>query len=108
MSADSSPPIAATAEQPPTLKASATRRAIDRPSTTTSALSLPIRRLAPPHSTAPSMRPTPDTLAARILEAEHSIYPEALRRVAAGEAVIDGDVVRMKNAGPPGPALISP
>lgn len=51
---------------------------------------------------------TPDALAARILEAEHRIYPEALRRVAAGEAVIDGERVQMKNAGPPGPALISP
>ncbi len=28
---------------------------------------------------------TPDTLAARVLEAEHRLYPAALRRVAAGE-----------------------
>jgi phosphoribosylglycinamide formyltransferase-1 len=32
---------------------------------------------------------TPDTLAARVLEVEHKIYPAALRRVAEGSARID-------------------
>ena len=38
---------------------------------------------------------TPETLAARVLEIEHRIYPEALRLVAAGAVVIDGSVCRI-------------
>src|SRR5712671_3293401 len=33
---------------------------------------------------------TPDTLAARILEAEHRIYPDALRLVAGGQIRLEG------------------
>lgn len=33
---------------------------------------------------------TPDTLAARILEAEHRIYPEAVRLLLAGAVVVEG------------------
>jgi phosphoribosylglycinamide formyltransferase 1 len=33
---------------------------------------------------------TPDTLAARIIEAEHELYPQALRLVAGGQAVLTG------------------
>ncbi len=36
---------------------------------------------------------TPETLAARILEAEHRVYPAALRLVAAGQARCDGEKV---------------
>ena len=32
---------------------------------------------------------TPSTLAARVLEREHVIYPETLRRIAMGEVVLD-------------------
>jgi phosphoribosylglycinamide formyltransferase-1 len=35
-----------------------------------------------------------ETLAARILEEEHRIYPEALRRLAAGRVRVDGRVTR--------------
>jgi phosphoribosylglycinamide formyltransferase-1 len=34
---------------------------------------------------------TPDRLAARVLEAEHRIYPAALRLVAAGQAHCEGE-----------------
>lgn len=34
---------------------------------------------------------TEETLAARVLEAEHRIYPEALRMVAAGEVRVEND-----------------
>lgn len=39
---------------------------------------------------------TPDTLAARVLEQEHVIYPRALARVAAGKVVVDGNRVLAK------------
>ena len=50
---------------------------------------------------------TPDTLAARVLEAEHRVYPYALGLVASGQAVLDGTRVRIADdrACPP---LISP
>ena len=48
-----SPPMATTGEQPASASASATRRAIATPATGIVALSAPMRRLAPPHSTAP-------------------------------------------------------
>jgi phosphoribosylglycinamide formyltransferase 1 len=51
---------------------------------------------------------TPDTLAARILQVEHRIYPDALRLVADGKIRIEGDVCKTTgNAGGDG-ALISP
>jgi phosphoribosylglycinamide formyltransferase 1 len=37
---------------------------------------------------------TPDDLAARVLSAEHIIYPRALALVASGEAWVEGEVVR--------------
>jgi phosphoribosylglycinamide formyltransferase 1 len=51
---------------------------------------------------------TPDTLAARILEIEHRIYPEALRLVASGRIRLEGGLC--KTAGDAGSAdsLISP
>ncbi len=50
---------------------------------------------------------TPDTLAARVLEAEHRVYPYALALVASGMAVLDGNRVRIADDRPC-PALISP
>jgi phosphoribosylglycinamide formyltransferase-1 len=41
---------------------------------------------------------TPDTLAARVLKAEHEIYPLALKLVAGGEAYIDGEKVVFTSA----------
>src|SRR3981189_520173 len=43
---------------------------------------------------------TADTLAARILETEHRIYPDALRLVASGQIRLDGDI--SKTAGSAG------
>jgi phosphoribosylglycinamide formyltransferase-1 len=40
---------------------------------------------------------TPDDLAARVLEAEHKLYPLALKLVASGEAMVDGERVIFKN-----------
>ena len=51
---------------------------------------------------------TPDTLAARVLEAEHEIYPLALRLVASDEAKVEGERVVLKETGAPGTGLISP
>jgi phosphoribosylglycinamide formyltransferase 1 len=39
---------------------------------------------------------TPDTLAARVLAAEHRLYPHALRLVASGAVWVDGDKVCVK------------
>ena len=39
---------------------------------------------------------TPDTLAARVLQQEHQLYPRALRWFLDGELVIDGNKVRVK------------
>ena len=33
---------------------------------------------------------TPETLAARVLEQEHHLFPETLRRIAAGEIELNG------------------
>jgi phosphoribosylglycinamide formyltransferase-1 len=51
---------------------------------------------------------TPDTLAARVLEIEHRIYPDALLLVASGRVRLEGDVC--KTAANPGRdgSLISP
>jgi len=51
---------------------------------------------------------TPETLAARVLEVEHRIYPDALRLVAGGSTRIDGDVCRTTADGSPDDTLISP
>ena len=51
---------------------------------------------------------TPEMLAARILEIEHRIYPEALRLLAGGRIRLEGDICKtMDSAGPAG-TLISP
>jgi phosphoribosylglycinamide formyltransferase-1 len=39
---------------------------------------------------------TPETLAARVFEAECEAYPEALRLIAAGRVTIEGRQVRIK------------
>jgi phosphoribosylglycinamide formyltransferase-1 len=51
---------------------------------------------------------TPDTLAERILEIEHRIYPDALRLLASGRVRLEGDIC--KTAGRPASddTLISP
>jgi phosphoribosylglycinamide formyltransferase-1 len=51
---------------------------------------------------------TPQTLAARILEIEHRIYPDALRLVASGEVKIEGDVCRTTASAGRDGSLISP
>ncbi len=49
---------------------------------------------------------TPESLAARILAAEHQLYPECVRRVALGEALIAEGVVAL--ASEDGGALLNP
>jgi phosphoribosylglycinamide formyltransferase-1 len=39
---------------------------------------------------------TADTLAARILKAEHVLYPHALKLVASGDTWVEGETVRTK------------
>jgi phosphoribosylglycinamide formyltransferase-1 len=51
---------------------------------------------------------TPQTLAARILEIEHRIYPDALRLVAGGKTQLEGDICRTAAYGSPDDSLISP
>lgn len=51
---------------------------------------------------------TPDTLAARVLEAEHELYPLALKLVASGEARVEGERVVFADDGAAAPALFSP
>jgi phosphoribosylglycinamide formyltransferase-1 len=51
---------------------------------------------------------TPDTLAARILEVEHRIYPEALRLVAGGRIRLVGDICKAAGSTGTGDTLISP
>jgi len=51
---------------------------------------------------------TAETLAARVLEIEHRIYPAALRLVAAGDTRIDGDVCRTTTKGDHDGTLIAP
>lgn len=51
---------------------------------------------------------TPDTLAARILEQEHRIYPEAVRLIAEGRVEIDGMVARIRDAAPSPQPLLNP
>jgi phosphoribosylglycinamide formyltransferase-1 len=51
---------------------------------------------------------TAESLAARVLEIEHRIYPAALRLVAAGNTSIDGDVCRTTTKGDHDGTLIAP
>ena len=51
---------------------------------------------------------TADTLAGRILEIEHRIYPDALRLVACGKIQLDGDVCRTEGNAALSDVLIAP
>jgi phosphoribosylglycinamide formyltransferase-1 len=51
---------------------------------------------------------TPDMLAARILEVEHRIYPDALRLVASGLVRLDGDTCKTAGSARSEVTLISP
>jgi phosphoribosylglycinamide formyltransferase 1 len=51
---------------------------------------------------------TPDTLAARILQIEHRIYPDALRLVAGGKIRLEGDICKAADSTGSDNALISP
>jgi phosphoribosylglycinamide formyltransferase-1 len=51
---------------------------------------------------------TPATLAARILQIEHRIYPEALRLVASGKVRLEGDLCKTTGSAGPDDILISP
>jgi phosphoribosylglycinamide formyltransferase-1 len=51
---------------------------------------------------------TAETLAARVLEIEHRIYPDALRLVANGTVEVQGDVCRMTATARSDASLISP
>jgi phosphoribosylglycinamide formyltransferase 1 len=51
---------------------------------------------------------TPETLAARILQIEHRIYPDALRLVASGRIHLDGGICRLEGSAGSGDPLISP
>lgn len=53
-------------------------------------------------------RDTPETLAARILEQEHKIYPKAVQLFAEGRLQVDGRCVRIDGGKPVGEAIISP
>ncbi|MDB5577889.1 MAG: phosphoribosylglycinamide formyltransferase [Bradyrhizobium sp.] len=49
-----------------------------------------------------------ETLAERILEVEHRIYPDALRLLAGGRARLEGDICRTESSAEADAALISP
>ena len=49
-----------------------------------------------------------DSLAARVLAAEHTLYPHCLRLVADGRATVSGNRVRITGAEAPGTALLNP
>jgi phosphoribosylglycinamide formyltransferase-1 len=51
---------------------------------------------------------TPETLAARVLDAEHLVYPKALALVASGQAWVEGERVLSSLSEVPQPPLISP
>lgn len=51
---------------------------------------------------------TPQSLAERVLAAEHRLYPHALRLVASGQARVEGAVVNISGKSVAPPALISP
>ncbi|MDA1326400.1 MAG: phosphoribosylglycinamide formyltransferase [Proteobacteria bacterium] len=49
-----------------------------------------------------------DSLARRVLEAEHRIYPQALRLIAEGRVTVDNDLVRIEGARTPASSVINP
>ena len=51
---------------------------------------------------------TPETLAARVLEAEHRLYPACLRLVAEGRVSVTGETARIDATGPVDARLINP
>ncbi|MBO4225017.1 phosphoribosylglycinamide formyltransferase [Bradyrhizobium neotropicale] len=51
---------------------------------------------------------TPETLAARVIQIEHQIYPEALRLLAAGRLRLEGDVCKTAESARLSGTLISP
>jgi phosphoribosylglycinamide formyltransferase 1 len=51
---------------------------------------------------------TPETLAERILEVEHRIYPDALRLLATGAVRLDGEICKTPDSAGSGNFLISP
>lgn len=51
---------------------------------------------------------TPETLAARVLDIEHQIYPDSLRLVASGSTRLENGVCKSDASGSPDDALISP
>ncbi|HWT97197.1 MAG TPA: phosphoribosylglycinamide formyltransferase [Terriglobales bacterium] len=51
---------------------------------------------------------TPDLLANRVLAAEHQLYPQALRLIAAGKVRVDGEIAVVEQAGDAGACLINP
>lgn len=51
---------------------------------------------------------TPETLAVRILQQEHRIYPRAVQLYAEGRLCVDGRLVTINHGKPVGEALISP
>jgi phosphoribosylglycinamide formyltransferase-1 len=51
---------------------------------------------------------TPDTLAARVLDIEHQIYPDSLQLVASGRTRLEGGLCKSDACGSPDDALISP
>jgi phosphoribosylglycinamide formyltransferase-1 len=51
---------------------------------------------------------TPDTLARRILEIEHRIYPEALRLLAGGRIRLEGDICKTAGSAGGEDSLVSP
>ena len=55
-----------------------------------------------------SMMIHPDTLAARILEQEHKIYPRAVQLFAEGRLRVEGRRVFIEAGKPEGEAVISP
>jgi phosphoribosylglycinamide formyltransferase 1 len=55
-----------------------------------------------------SDRDTVETLSERILEVEHRIYPDALRLLAGGKILIEGDTCKIEESAGSGNFLISP
>jgi phosphoribosylglycinamide formyltransferase-1 len=51
---------------------------------------------------------TPDSLGARVLTAEHQLYPHALRLIAAGHVKVVGEVAEIDQSGTPPAMLINP
>ncbi len=51
---------------------------------------------------------TAESLAARVLEAEHRLFPLCLRLVAEGRVQVAGEVTRIEGGAAPGPVLINP